>query len=79
MKQVPLTALFLDDFYLPFKKFYRKWSTVSTSSVSQFLFSLSFVFVLHVSFCPVSAGREKGVMLAQVLDCQNTHLHCIYM
>lgn len=48
-----------------------------------FLFSLSlFLFLslcLNISFCPVSAGGERGVMLAQVLDCQNTHLLCIYM
>lgn len=41
--------------------------------------SLSLPLWFNISLCPVSARGEKGVMLAQVLDCQNTHLHCIYM
>lgn len=78
-------ALFLEDFHL-FQAFYMKMDCLHFFCFSVSVFPSFFLFLslslplwFNISLCPVSARGEKGVMLAQVLDCQNTHLHCIYM
>ncbi len=64
-QQISLKALFLDDFHLPFIHSVRKWTTVSTSSVSVFTLFWScsrslFVFVsMSHSVQSVQEGKRE--------------------
>lgn len=84
-----LKALFLADFSFTYGTFCKKKEIPLLPLRPLFLyisfyvpfsiFAPSLCLCLNISFHPVGERREKGVMLAQVLDCQRSHLRCIYV